>query len=196
MYRDLNDYEMLYLICDSSDNEYGIMLEKYSPLINKIATKYKGIVKKMGYEVEDLIQVGYLTLYHTIKGYNGINNDNLFYTYFLKALENTYINIIKTNSTNKKKVLNESISYDNYFPNTKLTYAEIFPDSNTLSEPFINDGEIRYKQLKYSLNFDLSCILDLKLEGYNDDEIANLMSFSSSKISYSIRLIKEKGKLF
>ena len=196
MYREINDYEMLYLICDSDDNNYGIVLEKYYPLIIKISTKYKNIVKKMGYEQEDLIQIGYLTLYQTIKGYDGDKNSNLFYTYFLKSLENSYIRLIKENSTNKKRILNEAISYDNYFPNTKLTYAEIFPDSNTLSEPFINDGEIRYKQLKYSLNFDLSCILDLKIEGFTNKEISTLLSFSESKVLEGVKLIRQKRKLF
>ena len=30
MYREINDYEMLYLICDSDDN-YEIIFQKYYP---------------------------------------------------------------------------------------------------------------------------------------------------------------------
>ena len=114
MYREINDYEMLYLICESDDNDYDIMFKKYYPLIIKLINKYKGILKKMSYEEEDLIQIGYLTLYQTLKGYNGDKNNNLFYTYFLKSLENSIISLIKVNNTYKKRVLNESISYDNH----------------------------------------------------------------------------------
>mgnify|MGYP003442946465 CR=1 FL=1 len=45
MYREINDYEMLYLICDGNDSEYEILLEKYRPLINKVINKYKYVVK-------------------------------------------------------------------------------------------------------------------------------------------------------
>ena len=46
MYREINDYEMLYLICESDDNDYDIMFKKYYPLIIKLINKYKGILKK------------------------------------------------------------------------------------------------------------------------------------------------------
>lgn len=196
MYRELNDYEMLYLICDSDDCDYEMLLQKYHPLIIKYVTKYRGIVKRMGYEDDDLYQIGALTLYSTVSSFNGDKNNNLFYTYFLKALENAYIGVIKTNSTSKKRVLNESISYDNYFPNTDLTYADIFPDPVSLKEPFINDYEIRYYHLKNSLDFDLACILDLKIEGFNNQEIATLLGLSKNKISAGIKTIKKKRRFF
>lgn len=196
MYREINDYEMLYLISDNDDNNYEICLEKYYPLIIKVVNKYKNIVKKMGYEEDDLIQIGNITLYQTLSGFDGDNNSNLFYTYFLKSLENSYINLIKRNDTYKKKVLNESISYDNNFPNSELTYADIFPDPKTLNVDYINDYEIRYNNFKNSLEFDLSCILDLKLEGYKNSEIASLMSISNYDVLKGLKNIRIKGRLF
>lgn len=196
MYRELNDYEMLYLICDGNDNEFEIMLKKYYPLIIKLASKYKCIAKKMGYEINDLEQVGAMTLYQTANGYNGYKNDNTFYTYFSKSLENAYINLLKQNNTNKKRVLNESISYDNFFPNSKLTYAEIFPDLNTLDLDYMNEIGIRYYNLKNTLEFDLSCILDLKMEGFNNKEIATLLSKSQREIANKWRDIKRKAIYF
>lgn len=192
MYREINDYEMLYLICDSDDN-YEIIFQKYYPLIVKLVNKYKKIVKKMGYEEEDLIQIGYLTLYQTINGYNGDKNDNLFYTYFLKSLENAYISLIKINDTYKKKVLNESISYDNHFPNSDLTYADIFPDPKSLNIDYINDCELRYNSFKNSLEFDLACILDLKLEGYKNKEIEVLLNLSCNDVLKGLKIIRNKG---
>ena len=196
MYRDLNDYEMLYLISDNNDDEYEIMQEKYNPLISKIVKKYSGIVKKMGYEPEDLFQIGYITLYQTISGYDGNKNDNLFYTYFSKALEHAFLGLIRINSTNKKKTLNESISYDNKFPNSNLTYAEIFPDTDSLIAFDLDNVISRYYNLKNSLDFNTSCILDLKIEGFCNNEIAILLDIPVGKIYEAVRLIKEKSKLF
>lgn len=194
MYRDINDYEMLYVICD--DDDYNLMLRKYYPLIIKVMKKYKKYLKKMGYEEEDLLQIGSLTLHQTISGYNGSENNNLFYTYFLKSLENTYLNLIRTNTTNKKRVLNESISYDNYFPNSDLTYAEVFPDEKTLNFDYLNDFGMRYYNLKYSLNFDLACVLDLKMEGFNNQEIGKLLDISIYQVVRSLKEIKSKGSSF
>jgi len=196
MYRELNDYEVLYLICDSDDQEYEIMLKKYYPLIVKLVNKYKYIVKKMGYEVDDLYQIGYLTLHQSIKGFNGSKNSNLFYTYFVKSLENAILNIMRTNNTNKKKSLNESISYDNQIPGSNLTYAEIFPDPNTLISDFNQECELRYNIFKNNLSFDLACILDLKVEGYNNREIAILLDMTPSTISSGIKEIRNKMIFF
>lgn len=193
MYREINDYEMLYLICDNDDNNYEICLEKYYPLITKFACKYKNILKKMGFEIEDLIQVGYITLLQTIKGYNGDKNNNLFYTYFLKSLENSYIGLIRNNNSNKKKVLNEAISYDNFFPNSELTYAEIFPDPDTLDIDYINESGLRYHNFKNSLEFDLACILDLKMEGYKNKEIEILLNLTCNELLKGLKIIKNKG---
>lgn len=196
MYRELNDYEVLYLICDSDDQEYEIMLEKYYPLIIKVVNKYKYILKKMGYEEDDLYQIGALTLYETIKGFNGNKNTNLFYTYFLKALENALLGTIKTNDTNKKKALNESISYDNLIPGSSLTYAEIFPDPSSLEDNFNNECEYRYYNFKNNLPFEVACIFDLKAEGYNTREIAILLSISQTAVMNGNRLIKERTLFF
>lgn len=196
MYRELNDYETLYLICDGNDMEYEILLEKYQPLITKIINKYKYVVKKFGYEEEDLKQIGALTLYQTISGYNGNRNDNLFYTYFLKSLENAILATIKTNNNNKRKALNESISYDNKFPNSELTYADIFPDPKTTSLNTLGEIELQYSLLKNNLQFELSCILDLKVEGYKNNEIAILLDMSISDVYRSLKKIKEKKYYF
>lgn len=196
MYRDVNDYEMLYLICDSNDNDYNLMLKKYEPLIAKTFKKYKIVAKKMGYEEEDLLQIGFLALYNAINGYNGDKNNNLFYTYFIRILENTYSSLLKCNNTYKKRVLNESISYDNHFPDSELTYAEIFPDPNTLNIDYINDFGMRYINLKNSLEFDISCILDLKMEGFTNKEISILLDITSRKVINGIKEIKKSAIYF
>ena len=36
MYRDMNDYEILYMVCDERENNFDILLQKYKPLIYKI----------------------------------------------------------------------------------------------------------------------------------------------------------------
>ena len=40
MYRDLNDYEILYMICERKDDNFDILYEKYKPLILKISNRF------------------------------------------------------------------------------------------------------------------------------------------------------------
>ena len=46
MYRNLNDYEILYMICEREDENFNILYEKYKPLIVKIADSYVKSFKK------------------------------------------------------------------------------------------------------------------------------------------------------
>ena len=154
------------------------------------------MAKRIGFEEEDLHQIGALTLYQTVNGYDGDKNNNLFYTYFLKALENAILTTIRINSSNKKRILNESISYDNQLPNSELTYAEIFADPKTLSPNINFDYELEYNIFKNNLQFELACILDLKVEGYTNTEIAILLDISIRDLYRSLKSIKEKKHQF
>ena len=55
-YKNVNDYEMLYLIGEDKDESYDIMYQKYLPIIKKIASKYSSLVQQLGMEYQDLIQ--------------------------------------------------------------------------------------------------------------------------------------------
>ena len=103
---------------------------------------------------------------------------------------------MRNNNSNKKRVLNEAISYDNYFPNSELTYAEVFPDPKTIEIDYVNEYGFRYCNFKNSLEFDLACILDLKMEGYKNKEIELLLNLSSNEVSYGLRVIRNKGVNF
>ena len=47
MYRDLNDYELLYMVCENNDNDFNMLLKKYKPLINKIVRNYEKYFRKV-----------------------------------------------------------------------------------------------------------------------------------------------------
>ncbi len=111
MYRDLNDYELLYMVCENNDNDFNILLAKYKPLIYKIVKKYESMFKKYGYELDDLVQIGYITLYKSSMLYSALD-ETMFYTYFNESLKKNIYSIMKTNNTNKKQVLNNALSYD------------------------------------------------------------------------------------
>ena len=73
MYKETDDYEILYMINENEDC-YEVMLEKYKPLIITICNQKLRKVKDMGYELEDLVQVANIALIDAIKNYNDKDN--------------------------------------------------------------------------------------------------------------------------
>ena len=190
MYRDLNDYEILYLVKENDDIDYAILYEKYRPLVYKIALKYKTIFKTFGYELDDLMQIGYMSLFNAIKHFE--SDISLFYTYSLNVIEYGIINEIRKNNTNKRKVLNDSISYDVLVPNSNLSYIEIIPDTKENIYD-INDNYEELIVFKNTLPFMVSCIFELKYEGFSDDEISLLLEISLKEVRKGIKLIKSQS---
>lgn len=190
MYRDLNDYEILYLVKENDDIDYAILYEKYRPLVYKIALKYKSIFKNFGYELDDLMQIGYMSLFNAIKHFE--SDISLFYTYSLNVIEYGIINEIRKNNTNKRKVLNDSISYDVLVPNSNLSYIEIIPDTKENIYD-INDNYEELIVFKNTLPFMVSCIFELKYEGFSDEEIALLLEISLKEVKKGIKLIKSQS---
>ena len=185
MYRDMNDYELLYMVCDEREDNFNILLEKYKPLIYKMVKEYAKFFKKFGYELEDLMQLGYITLYKTSRMYD-VYNSSMFYTYFKKALANTIVTNIRNNSTSKKEVLNNALSYDIKIPNSNISYLELLSSSDHTS-----DFERELIIFKNSMPAILSYIFELFYNGYSKEEISVLLDEDIVDVKNNFLKIKE-----
>ena len=185
MYREMNDYELLYMVCDNEDSDFDILLVKYRPLIYKIVKGYLGTYKKFGYELEDLMQIGYITLYKASRLYNTFNN-SMFYTYFKSSLIRNIISTIKTNNTNNKQILNNALSYDNEIANTNIRFLDLMADSNT-SVDYSKELII----FKNSMPVNLAWIFELFYNGYSKEEISVLLDKKLEIIKRDFYRIKE-----
>ena len=180
----MNDYEILYMVCDNEES-FSILLEKYKPLIYKIVKEYEKFFKKLGYELEDLMQLGYITLYKTAKRYD-IYNQSMFYSYLKKALNNMIISCIRDNTTNKKEVLNKALSYDEYIPYTDVRYIDLLPSKEKNIEK-----EKELLIFKNSMPIHLSYIFELFYNGYNKNEISVLLDEDLDEIKNNFTKIKQ-----
>ena len=185
MYRDMNDYEILYMVCDNEENSFDILLQKYKPLIYKIVKEYTKFFKKFGYELEDLMQLGYITLYNTANKYD-IYNHSMFYSYFKASLTNMLISNIRINSTNKKEVLNNALSYDAFIPNSSVRYIDILPCNK---KTYQLERELII--FKNSMPAILSYVFELFYNGYKKEEISILLDEDINEIKKDFHKIKE-----
>ena len=186
MYRNINDYEILYMVCDCKDNTFNVLLQKYQPLIYKQVKNYVKFFKRFGYELDDLMQIGYITLYKASYLYNDSYNSTLFYSYFKSALNNAILACIKLNTTNRKEVLNNVISYDVKIPNTGLYYIDLFQDKNNSI-----DYSKELISFKNSMPFYLSWTFELFYNGYSKEEISIILDEKLDTIKGYFSKIKE-----
>lgn len=181
----MNDYEILYMVCDGEDKNFDLLVNKYRPLIYNVVKEYTNFFKKFGYELEDLMQLGYITLYKTSHMYD-IYNHTMFFTYFKKALDNMIVANIRVNTTTKKETLNQALSYDTYVPNTNIRYIELLSDKKTMND--LNSELIIFKN---SMPIIESYIFELFYNGYNKKEISILLDEDIEEIKRKFNKIKE-----
>ena len=185
MYRDLNDYEILYMVCESRENNFELLLAKYKPLIYKIVKNYIKSFKKYGYDLDDLMQIGDITLYKA-SILSNVYDHSMFYTYFKNSLEKNIACSIKNNNTNKKQVLNKALSYDIEIKESNLRFIDLFGNNNEDND-YIKD----LITFKNSMPIQLSWIFELFYNGYNKEEIGILLDEKTELIKYNFKKIKE-----
>ena len=191
-YKDLNDYEIIYMVSENDEDATNLLIKKYRPIIVNIAKEYCKIGKKYGLELEDLIQEGYLGLLEASKKY--LSNQSLFYTYAIICIESKIKNIILKHSSLKNKTLNESISL--FTPiNDGTILLDCISAGDVNTEITKDMFENFLKELLYKLNINKASILELRYNGFTNKEIAVLLDKSVSNISRTISRMRKKYKV-
>lgn len=194
MYKNVNDYELLYLVAENDEDAYNDIFKKYKQMVHIEANK---IYKKCGYlgiSIDDFYQAGYYGLCMAINNFDeqmGV----LFYTYANKYIVRELQTLIRDNSRYKHSILSDGVSLN----------MEIDEEGNTLDiliageKDIINKYEetIKYKKIidfKYSLSFLYSLIFELRMNNFNNIEIANLLDIKYKTVDNAIMSIKNKLK--
>ena len=193
-YKDLNDYEIMYMIGENDEIARDMMFKKYSPIIRKEATRLYKYGKKLGIEIDDLEQEGYCALSVCMKNYNP-NKEILFYTYVLASIRRKMGNLIRIASANKHTVLNESISLDKSITEDGANLFLFIEDENSI-KPL---EELEYKELccvlrdeLYGLSLNNAAVLELKINGFKVTEIAELLSINKALVTTLLNRIRKK----
>ena len=193
MYREVDDYEILYMIQENNDY-YELILEKYKPLIITICKQRLNGIKEMGYELEDLMQIANMAVYEAIKTYSEYENAK-FYTYVAKCIHNKLNVEIRNNSSDKKKALNTAISYDANIPGTNTPLIDILEDKTVINPyQYLDIKELKDKYIYYlnSLPFEVAGVYQLRLQGFNQSEIQTLLNINELAYERCLKTIKRR----
>lgn len=191
-YKQINDYEVMYMIRESDEEARDFMIKKYVPIINKLALKYYDFAKKCGCEFQDLVQEGLIALNKSINSYNESSNA-LFYTYACICIERHFITYCRSINSNRHMPLNLNIG-DDYLLNLEDESATIDVATNNriLKEKFIY-----YKNL---FTLEHSSVFELRYNGFTYKEISCLLDVPISTIDGRLskirKVLQEKEKIF
>lgn len=192
-YRDLNDYELMYMV-EESDDAKELLFDKYKPIVKKMASKYKLEASKVGLEVDDLIQEGYIGLIGAIKNYNP-NDNALFYTYAIISIRSKLVNCLRSYACKKHYCLNQSVSLSKPISaDQDVTVLDFIEDSNSNNPVLIFEEKEVFSILKdvlYSFDINLASILELVMNGFCISDIARLLDLSNKTVSNSLFKIRK-----
>ena len=189
-YKEVNDYELMYMVSDLSDDCVELILEKYRPLIQQLVWKWKPFFKKTGLECEDLEQEIQYAFIVAIRSYDERQNTSL-YTHFLNVVNNTMKHIFRIYDSKKYLIFNEAISLSTPFADhielgDLLTGNEQSVDYR-LEESYLH--KIIY-DFCYTLSIDHAFIFELYMSGFelaNMEKLLELESIPLSKIIFRLR---------
>jgi RNA polymerase sigma factor, sigma-70 family len=192
-YKTYNDYELIYQIRERDEDAYGIIYEKYHPIITKLAHFYYNYNKGIGLEIDDLYQEGMCGLEQALKDYN--DNVSLFYTYVVLCVKREMERLIKRNRRQKHTILNEAYSFSNHLiSNDELFVEDTLYNENTITENqyFADAYSDLIISFKYELPDNQAQIFELKINGFNNNEISELLSINKKSVDGAIRTIRNR----
>lgn len=194
-YKEINDYEQLYLIKENDDIAKEVMYTKYKPIVVSLASKYYNLLSKSGIDMDDLVQEGYIGLFNAINSFLETANA-CFYTFSIICVERQIKSYCKKYLSNKNKVMNNSYSIDAIGSDNDFLSIDVIEDSYSNNNPDIyltNAYDyIRMINFKHTLPLKESLIFELRYNGFKYREIANLLDISCNCVDNSIHRIKGK----
>ena len=188
-----NDDELVVQAQSGNDDAFTRLIEKYSPLISSIVRKYF----LAGFEAEDWMQIGYVSLIKAIKGYK-VDARASFSTYLYMVVSGDIKNEVTKAKNNKHLALNNSYSLDVSFDDDEedsfSPWAYLFIDENaSIEDEVINKQKVQIllDELKQKLDMQERKILSKYLQGYKYSEIAQKLNVSTKKVDNTITKAKK-----
>ena len=190
-YRDYNDYELIHYISENSEEANDIIFKKYEPLIVNTAKKMIRYTHNSSLELNDLIQEGMLALNDATHTFAS-SHETIF------CIENRMISVVIGSNRLKHKILNDSISIESTSDDGDRTNIEYLfkneqdnPENIILSEEYKQGLMEQAKAVLTPLELQ---VFELKINGFQYKEIAEMLDKDPKSIDNAIQRIKNKLK--
>ncbi len=183
-----NDYELVSLAQEGNEEAIDIIYKKYKPIIVKKSKNAILYASHHGIDINDIMQEGYIGLDEAIKGFSQ-DDKATFYTFANLCIDREIVNYLRKTTRGKNKLLNEAVAIDEGLENV------ISDDMDIESSFILRDNEKKFMTEIYEelTKFEKE-VFDLKIKGYNFEEIANILDRDVKSIYNTFHRIKQKSK--
>lgn len=192
-----NDYELLYMIQQGSDEALQMLMEKYIRIYRNIVHKYPYRYRETS-QLDDLYSKCRMLLHEAALSYR----DDMgvpFHNYYKLLCEQLVINEIRFESTGQRRSIYEAISLDSYINEQETMYlCEVLKNKEPEFDPQwmlhykqLSEEQEEYKEILSPLERQ---IWDLKVYGYSYQAIAEYLDLSVKKVDNTLQRIKKKSE--
>lgn len=192
-YKDINDYELLYLISDIQDDEVVYLLSKYEPFIQKKCNKWKMVLDKLGIEIEDLQQEIRIVFLEAIKNFKEEKN-TVFYTYVSRIIDAKIKSLVRRMNSNKNIISSSCVSLSSLYFDKEL--EEFVSGDSEEVEKTVETLELKEKiyEFLYSLPMDKAFVFELYLNCYSVPLICEMLDVEKDSVRRTLRICRKKLK--
>ncbi len=183
-----NDYKLVYLAQNGSEEAINMLYKKYKPLIVKKSNSAIHLVSHHGVEINDIMQECFIGLDEAIKNYSQ-DGDATFYTFVSLCIERKILNYIRKITGNKDKILNEAVIIDD-------TLENMLSDGSNLEYNLLGkdtDSNMLVEIRSILTDFEKK-VFDMRIKGYSFEEIAKKLNRDIKSIYNTFSRIKSKIK--
>lgn len=192
-YKDINDYELVYLIRDEDDNYKDLLFEKYYPVISSISNKYYYKYKNILDEYNDLYQEGIIGFNYAIDRFDSHKNVS-FYSYALLCIESRIKDYIRKLKRNKNLIVKSALSFSTLVGDDIFLEDVIATDDITYNSMVLKDKCNFLIDFKNMLTIREALVFELRFNGFSYEEISVLLEIKKANIYSYIRQIRNKFK--
>lgn len=188
-----NDFELVSLAQENNEEAIEILYKKYNDLIQRKAKRVLRILKGSGIELSDIIQEALIGFDEAIRKFNQ-NDDTIFSTFAIICIDGRIKTFILKQNRGKYRFLNEAVNFENR--DSECNLLNLVSDNVTPESLLFNDvseSEI-YIKIKNGLTGFEDVVFELKIQGYEYKEIANILDIDSKDIYNAINRIRIKTK--
>ena len=183
-----NDYELVSLAQENSEEAVNILYNKYRPIIIKKSRYAFSFASHHGIDVSDIMQEGFMGFEEAIRSFSQ-DDGATFYTFALVCIDRQILNFLRRTTRGKDRILNEAITLDEKI-------EKVVKDETDIELSFLNkdyEKKVIEETRKELTNFELK-VFDLRVSGYTIEEIANTLNKDAKSIYNTFHRIKMKFK--
>lgn len=189
-----DDFELLYLISENSEEANEKIYKKYEPVIDYYAKKYSRLVEGKGIDYNDLYQEGLIGLDSAIRNYKD-QKDIKFSTFAFICIKRKIITMVRKASRKKHSILNESYSIDYHNESEDKNGFENIVHSNLsgIEDLLVSkeSAEIFNERINEEFTSFEKEVFDLKINGFTHEEVCKSLNKSLKSVEgvlYRIRI--------